>query len=141
MKNAKSKGNNLCALTEDPTNFDVHHIYSMRKFPELAYHLVNSILLNKSLHKDYHRYFSPYNTNRYTFIAWLKRSQSRFNLESAKIEEVIKDVTMIMNELEAEISRYRSTKNLSTNADVIEESVMYKKPLMKMEKKAAKLLR
>lgn len=141
MKNAKSKGNNQCALTEDPMNFDVHHIYSMRKFPEIAYHPANSILLSKSLHKDYHRYFSPYNTDGYTFIAWLKMSQRKFNLETAKIEEVIKDITMIMNVLEVEISRHRSTANLSTNAGVIEESIMDTKALMKMEKKAAKLLR
>ncbi|MCM3612676.1 hypothetical protein M4S82_15630 [Planococcus sp. MERTA32b] len=139
MKDAKEKGGGVPALGEDTKTFDVHHIYSMRMFPEVAYHPSNSILLNRELHKDYHRYFSPYNTNGYTFFAWIKLRAGFMKMDFDKVKKVKTEVLEKMNEIEYEISKARSNEEYFRSVEKLTESITDKKLLTSMEHKASRL--
>lgn len=141
MKEAKEKGGKISALGEETKTFDVHHIYSMRMFPEVAYHPSNSILLSRELHKDYHRYFSPFNTNGYTFFAWIKLRAGFMKMGFDKVQEVKIDVLKKMHEIEYEISKTRLNEEHFKNVEKLTESVTDKKLLTLMERKALKLVK
>lgn len=141
MKNAKEKGEKATALGEETKTFDVHHIYSMRMFPEVAYHPSNSILLNREFHKDYHRYFSPFNTNGYTFFAWLKLRTESLEIGIDKVQNVKIEFLDNMNEIEYEISKTRSNVEYFKNVEKLTESITDKKLLTSMERKALRLVK
>lgn len=135
MKNTLEKANGLSSLGEDE-KVDVHHIYSIRMFPEVAYHPANSIVLNHDLHKDYHRYFSPYNTNGYTFFAWIKMRVESLRMGVDKVQKVKLEVLTNMNQIEYEISRTRDNEKFYKHVDKLTESITDKKLLTALERKA-----
>ena len=141
LKNAKEKAYELSALGEEKKPLDVHHVYSIRMFPEVAYHPANSILLNRDLHKDYHRYFSPYNTNGYTFYAWIKMRSEFMQMGFDKVQKVKLEVLTNMNEIEYEISRIRNNEDFYKPVDKLTESITDRKLLTAMERKAFRLVK
>ncbi|MGO5010658.1 hypothetical protein ACTQ5K_02055 [Niallia sp. Sow4_A1] len=81
LRQVKELNGGKCELIGDTNNIDVDHLYSMRKYPEFSYNQKNAVILNKNLHKEYHRRFSPYNTYSFTFLAWLHWLRDEKKLE------------------------------------------------------------
>src|SRR5690625_5792715 len=52
LREAKKVNKGKCELTDDE-DVDVHHLYSIRMYPELSYNPKNAILLSRYLHKEY----------------------------------------------------------------------------------------
>lgn len=121
LREAKKVNKGKCELTDDE-DVDVHHLYSIRMYPELSYNPKNAILLSRYLHKEYHRFFSPYNTNPYTFLAWLYWLQDESNIENiteTAINNLISKVRLIMQDLESDVMRNRSKiKNVHTPSNI-----------------------
>lgn len=138
LQKVKKYNHGKCELTDD-NNIAVHHLYSIRKYPELAYHPNNAILLNKKLHKEYHRKYSPYNTNGYTFLAWLNDETKEFGISSDSIKRLSKKVYQLMNTLEKEIANKRCVNQEEFTPQILNRSVTKKKDLQKMESKANRL--
>src|SRR5699024_12062009 len=118
---AKKVNKGKCELTDDE-DVDVHHLYSIRMYPELSYNPKNAILLSRYLHKEYHRFFSPYNTNPYTFLAWLYLLQDESNIENiteTANNNLISKVRLIMQEIETHIIRNRTkNKNVHNSSNI-----------------------
>lgn len=140
MESAREKNQELLDLKK-VGNPDVHHIYSMRMFPEVSYHPENSVLLDRELHKDYHRYFSPYNTNGYTFLAWIKMRSGFWRMEFDDVKNIEHKVTESMKQCEYEISLTRNNENFNKNVDKLSESITDRKLLAAMERKSLRLVK
>lgn len=112
LAKAKRVNHGRCELTNNK-EIAVHHLYSIRMYPDLAYDSRNAILLSKKLHKEYHRFFLPHETNAYTFLYWLSwlRNQDIHIVSTQNIEQLIIKVKSIMSELEVEIFKNRSEEN------------------------------
>lgn len=138
LQKVKKYNQEKCELTGD-NNIAVHHLYSIRKYPELAYHADNAILLNKKLHKEYHRKYSAYNTNGYTFLAWLNVEAKKINVSSDSVNNLSKKVYQLMDTLEKEIANKRCVNQEEFTPQIIHPSVTKMKGLQKMERKINKL--
>ncbi|WP_339194804.1 hypothetical protein NSU02_06340 [Aeribacillus sp. FSL W8-0870] len=140
LQKVKKYNDGKCELTNDTKNVVVHHLYSIRKYPELAYHPDNAILLNRTLHKEYHRKYSPYNTNGYTFLAWLNDNIEKFGIAEDSINRLSIKVQKLMNVLENEIASKRGNKLENSTPKILNSSVTNMKELQKMERKANRLI-
>lgn len=138
LQKAKKYNQGKCELTGD-NNIAVHHLYSIRKYPELVYHPDNAILLNKKLHKEYHRKYSPTNTNGYTFLAWLNDEAKELAISNDPVNRLSKKVHQLMGILEKEIANNRCVNRKEFTPQIIHPTVTKKKNLQKMEWKANKL--
>lgn len=62
MAKAKTAANKTCQITGDkcgpanPFNLAVHHVYDRKNYPRLADHPFNLIVIQDSLHKDFHQW-------------------------------------------------------------------------------------
>lgn len=138
LQKVKKYNKGKCELTGD-NNIAIHHLYSIRKFPEIAYHPNNAILLNKKLHKEYHRKYSPYETNGYTFLAWLNDEAKKFGISNEQVNNLSQKVYLLMDVLEKEIAKHRYVNQELLASKTIHPSVTRRKRLQKMKNKADKL--
>ncbi|WP_404454008.1 hypothetical protein LG329_04730 [Virgibacillus necropolis] len=143
LKQAQEFNDGKCELTGDIINVDVHHLYSIRKFAELSYNPKNAILLNRGLHKEYHRKYSPYNTHSYTFLAWLRCLRDETKPEGVTTEAInklISKVEGVMQDLEIKVAQKRLITSQIPILTSFQKSITNKQALKNMMTKADGLL-
>lgn len=102
-----------CVLTGSEENLDLHHLYSIRMYPDLATNLDNVIYLSKDLHIDYHKVFSPFNTTGFSFLSWLEKKKANESYEFKKTDviKLIKTKIPLLEDKIREVRNHQNTNN------------------------------
>lgn len=140
FEKAIGQSHNRCEFNPSQTKVAVHHIYSIRMYPELAYDPQNAIVMDVKLHNEYHKYFSPYNTNGSTFFGWLKANYQRFKSENLEVDSVINKLNEVIPALEKKIQVFRSSSELIEKQSITVPIITEKKTISKLQRKLDRLI-